>query len=165
MTFAFIDDHKEQWPVRLMCDTLEVSPAGYYAWRERPPSFSDRRREALVVLIRGVHADVKSRYGSPRIHAELVARGNDCCVNTVAKLMHDNDIRAKTARKFRHTTDSNHRLPVAANVLDRQFDPEGFPTKNGWRTSPISRRGSSSPVSGGGGGSLFAADRGLVDGG
>ena len=124
MTFAFIDDHRGRWPVRLMCDTLDVSTAGYYAWRERPPSFAEQRRDALVVLIRGVHAEVKARYGSPRIHAELVARGHDCSVNTVAKLMHDNDIRAKTARKFRHTTDSNHKLPVADNVLDRQFDPE-----------------------------------------
>ncbi len=143
MTFAFIDDHRGRWPVRLMCDTLDVSTAGYYAWRERPPSFTERRRDALVVLIRSVHSDVKARYGSPRIHAELVARGNDCCVNTVAKLMRDNDIRAKTARKFRHTTDSNHKLPVAANVLDRQFDPEApnekwvadityIPTKEGF---------------------------------
>ena len=143
MTFAFIDDHRGRWPVRLMCDTLEVSTAGYYAWRERPPSFAERRRDALVVLIRGVHSDVKARYGSPRIHAELVARGHDCCVNTVAKLMHDNGIRSKTARKFRCTTDSNHALPVAANTLDRQFDPEApnevwvadityIPTREGW---------------------------------
>ena len=124
MTFAFIADHQEQWPVRVMCDALDVSAAGYYAWRDRPPSFADQRRDALVVLIREVHADVKGRYGSPRVHAELAARGHDCCVNTVAKLMRDNAIRAKTARKFRHTTDSNHRLPVADNVLDRQFDPE-----------------------------------------
>ena len=124
MTFAFIDDHKAVGPVRLMCETLEVSPAGYYSWRVRPPSFAEQRRDALVVLIRDVHSDVKGRYGSPRVHAALVARGHDCCVNTVAKLMQGNDIRAKTARKFRHTTDSNHRLPVAANVLGRQFDPE-----------------------------------------
>ena len=124
MTFAFIDDHQGRWPVRLMCETLEVSTAGYYAWRERPPSFSEQRRDALVVLIRSVHSEVRACYGSPRIHAELVARGNDCCVNTVAKLMRDNGIRSKTARKFRCTTDSNHRLPVADNVLDRQFDPE-----------------------------------------
>lgn len=143
MTFAFIDDHREQWPVRVMCDALDVSAAGYYAWRERPPGFARQRREALVGLIRGVHADVKARYGSPRIHAELAARGHDCCVNTVAKLMRDNDIRAKTARKFRHTTDSNHTLPVADNILDRQFDPEApnekwvadityIPTREGW---------------------------------
>jgi putative transposase len=143
VTFAFIDDHHGRWPVRVMCETLEVSTAGYYSWRERPPSFAERRRDALVVLIRGVHCHVKGRYGSPRVHAELTARGHGCSVNTVAKLMHDNDIRAKTARKFRHTTDSNHKLPVADNVLGRQFDPEGpnekwvadityIPTREGW---------------------------------
>ncbi len=143
MTFRFIDDHREQWPVRLLCDTLEVSTAGYYAWRDRPTSARQERRDALVVEIRAVHAEVKARYGSPRIHAELAARGRDCCVNTVAKLMRDNDIRAKTARKFRQTTDSNHDLPVAENLLDRRFDPEEpnegwvadityIPTREGW---------------------------------
>ncbi len=143
MTFRFIDEHRDQWPVRLLCETLEVSPAGYYAWRERPVSAQQQRRDTLLVEIRAVHAEVKARYGSPRIHAELVARGQDCCVNTVAKLMRENDIAAKTARKFRCTTDSNHDLPVAENLLDRQFDPEGankvwvadityVPTREGW---------------------------------
>ena len=101
MTFRFVEEHREQWPVRLLCDTLEVSTAGYYAWRDRPTSARQERRDALVAEIRAVHAEVKARYGSPRIHAELAARGRDCCVNTVAKLMRDNGIRAKTARKFR----------------------------------------------------------------
>jgi putative transposase len=143
MTFRFIDDHRDLWPVRLLCETLEVSTAGYYAWRARPASARQQRRAALVVQIRAIHAEFKGRYGSPRIHAELAALGQDCCVNTVAKLMHDNDIRAKTARKFRCTTDSNHDLPVAENVLDRQFDPAApneawvadityIPTREGW---------------------------------
>jgi putative transposase len=143
MTFRFIDDHREQWPVRLLCDTLEVSTAGYYAWRDRPTSARQERRDGLVAEIRAVHAEVKARYGSPRIHAELAARGRDCCVNTVAKLMRDNGIRAKTARKFRQTTDSNHDLPVAENLLGRRFDPEEpnerwvadityIPTREGW---------------------------------
>jgi len=123
--FPFIQAHKDVWPVRLMCDTLGVSAAGFYAWRDRPESQQQRRRTALLVEINAAHAEAKRRYGSPRIHAELLARGVGCCVNTVAKLMHDNDIRAKTARKFRHTTDSNHPLPVADNVLGRQFDPSG----------------------------------------
>ena len=143
MTYHFIDQHKDQWPVRLLCETLEVSPAGYYAWRQRPASSHQQRRDVLIVEIRAIHAEVKERYGSPRIHAELADRGVPCCVNTVAKLMHDNDIRAKTVRKFRHTTDSNHPLPVADNVLDRQFDASGpnekwvadityIPTREGW---------------------------------
>lgn len=143
MTYHFIEEHREQWPVRLLCDALDVSAAGYYAWRDRPASARQQRHDALLVEIQAIHAEVKARYGSPRVHAELAARGQDCCVNTVAKLMHDHDIRAKMARKFRCTTDSNHHLPVAANVLDRQFDPEApnevwvaditfIPTREGW---------------------------------
>lgn len=71
--------------------------------------------------ITAVHEQVKGRYGSPRLHAELKAAGHGCCVNTVAKIMRQAGIRAKTARKFQHTTDSNHARPVAENVLDRQF--------------------------------------------
>jgi len=111
MTFRFIEEHKDRWPVRLLCETLEVSPAGYYAGRGRPRSAQEQRHDALLVEVRAVHAELKARYGSPRMHAELVARGHACCVNTVAKLMRDNDIRAKTARKFRvRTTDSDHGL-------------------------------------------------------
>ena len=144
MTYRFIEGHQETWPIRVMCDALEVSPAAYYAWLRRPPSFQEQRREALLGLIQGIHAEVKQRYGSPRVHAALVARGEPCSVNTVAKLMRNNDIRAKSARKFRcRTTDSSHALPVAENVLGRQFDPEAaneawvadityIPTREGW---------------------------------
>jgi transposase InsO family protein len=141
--FSFIEQYKDAWPVRLLCDTLGVSFQGFYAWRSRPTSAQRQRRDALLVEIRAVHAEVKQRYGSPRLHAELEAQGVACCLNTVAKLMHDNDIRAKTARKFRNTTDSNHPLPVADNILDRQFDAQGpnerwlgdityIPTREGW---------------------------------
>ena len=143
MTFTFIEEYQETWPVRLMCQALDVSPAGYYAWLRRPPSFQEQRRAALLVLIQGVHAEVKQRYGSPRVHALLTARAETCSVNTVAKIMRKHDIRAKSARKFRCTTDSNHPLPVADNILDRQFDPQGpneswvadityIPTREGW---------------------------------
>jgi putative transposase len=142
MTFRFIDEHRSRWSIRLLCRTLEVSPAGYYAWRQRPTSARQQRRDILAVEIRAIHAEVKARYGSPRIHAELNARGRDCCINTVAKLMRDAGIAAKTARKFR-CTDSDHDLPVADNRLNRQFDPASpnaswvadityIPTRAGW---------------------------------
>ncbi len=142
--FGFIDEHRDQWPVRVLCDALDVSPAGYYAWRDRPTSARQQRQDALVVEIRAIHAEFEARYGSPRVQKELVARGHDCCENTVAKLMRDHDIRAKTARKFRcTTTDSDHDLPVADNLLDRQFNPARpneawvadityIPTREGW---------------------------------
>jgi transposase InsO family protein len=143
MTFRFIEEHRRRWSVRLLCQTLEVSPAGYYAWRQRPTSHRQQRRDTLTVEVRSIHAEVQARYGSPRIHAELIVRGRDCCVNTVAKLMRQAGIVAKTARKFRCTTDSNHDLPVADNLLDRQFDPATpnaswvadityVPTREGW---------------------------------
>lgn len=113
MIFAFIQDHQDTWPVAVLCDTLGVSRAGFYAWQKRTTSDQQQRRDALLVEIRAIHTEVKERYGSPRLHKELARRGVPCCVNTVAKLMQDNDIRAKSARKFRHTTDSNHPLPVA----------------------------------------------------
>jgi transposase InsO family protein len=144
MTYRFIDAHQVHWPVRLLCETLEVSPAGYYAWRGRPRSAQEQRQDTLLVEMRALHTQFKARYGSPRMHKELIARGHDCCVNTVARLMRDHGIVAKTARKFRvTTTDSNHDLPVADNLLDRQFNPSQanevwladityIPTREGW---------------------------------
>lgn len=143
MRYAFIHEHRHKWPVRLMCRLLRVSPAGFYAWSQRPPSSAEQRREALLTEIRAIHAQVKGRYGSPRIHAELLARGYAVSLNTVAALMKKHQIQAKTTRKFRHTTDSNHALPVAANLLDRQFEPTEpnrcwsgdityIPTSEGW---------------------------------
>ena len=122
---------------------LGVSRAGFYAWRSREPSAADVRREELTAEVKAIHEEVKARYGSPRIHAELVANGHACCANFVAELMREAGIAAKTTRKFRQTTDSNHSMPVAENVLDRDFDPEEpntrwcadityIPTREGW---------------------------------
>jgi transposase InsO family protein len=143
MRYQFIDGHRQEFPTRLMCQVLEVSTGGYYLWRRRPPGARQERREALVAEIKLIHQEVKARYGSPRIHAELVARGHACCENTVAKLMSEAGVAAKTRRKFRCTTDSNHDHPVAENVVDRQFGPEApnrvwtadityIPTREGW---------------------------------
>jgi putative transposase len=141
--YGFVEAHRGRWPVRLMCRVLGVAPGGYYGWRGRPVSPRAQRREALVGAIEAVHAEAKARYGSPRIHVELAARGQACCVNTVARLMRRHGIAAKTKRKFRCTTDSNHDRPVAENVVDRQFEPEApnqvwtadityIPTREGW---------------------------------
>jgi putative transposase len=125
MRYDFVEAHRGRWPVRLMCRVLRVSPGGYYDWRGGPQSARAEQREALVAAIKAVHVEVKARYGSPRMHAELVARGRPCGVKTVARLMRQHGIAAKTRRKFRCTTDSNHDRPVAENVLDRRFEPEG----------------------------------------
>ena len=126
-----------------MCDALEVSASGYYAWVDRDASPTAVARMTLAETIAGVHAEVKGRYGSPRMTAELNARGYDCTENTVAHLMKAHGIRAKAARRFVRTTDSRHSLPVAENLLGRDFAPPGpnvawsadityIPTADGW---------------------------------
>lgn len=143
MIYAFLDDHRCCWPVTVLADALGVSASGYYAWKDRPASPRQQRRDCLQVEITAIHEQAKGRYGSPRIHAELVAAGHGCCVNTVAAVMRQAGIRAKTARRFKHTTDSNHSRPGADNVLARQFTPGGpneawvadityIPTREGW---------------------------------
>jgi transposase InsO family protein len=123
VSYAFIEDHRDEWTGTQLCDALDVSTAGDYSWRERDASLHQQRRDALTAEIQAVHAAVQARYGSPRTHAELVERGHDCCVNTVARIMREAGIAAKTERKFRQATDSNHKLPAAENLLDRRFDP------------------------------------------
>jgi len=126
-----------------MCRVLEVSRSGYYAWRKRPESLGAQRRTRLLVAIRAAHAQGRRHYGSPRVHAALATGGERCCVNTVARLMREDGLRVKARRKFRVTTDSSHHLPVAENLLGRDFtaaapnqkwvaDITYIPTGEGW---------------------------------
>jgi transposase InsO family protein len=123
LTFRFIADHRDEFPVARMCDALEVSASGYYAWVDRDASPTAVARTTLAETIAAVHAAVRGRYGSPRTTAELNARGHPCSENTVAKVMREHGIRAKAPRRRVRTTDSNHRLPAADNRLARAFDP------------------------------------------
>lgn len=108
--------------VSIMCQVLEVSRSGYYAWVHRPLSDRAQRQAELTERIRQAHDASGGIYGSPRIHADLVEQEIDVCVNTVAKLMKKAEIRSVMHRKFVvRTTDSNHGLPVAPNRLDRDF--------------------------------------------
>jgi putative transposase len=106
-----------------MCEVLQVSRSGYYAWTERPPSERSRHAEALTDAIRIAHEQSAGTYGSPRVHAELAEREIHACVNTIAKLMNKAGIRSKMhGRTFVvRTTDSAHDLPVAPNRLGREF--------------------------------------------
>lgn len=141
--FGFIQEHRRIWPVIAMCRVLEVSPSGFYAWRARTPNQWMQRRQQLHQQIVDIFEKSRRTYGSPRIHAELVASGVSCCQKTVAKIMRRAGLQATIRRQFRRTTDSRHSLPVAENLLDRQFDPSGpnqswvsdimaIPTAKGW---------------------------------
>ena len=139
MRYDFVERHRGRWPVRLMCRVLRVSPGGYYDWRGRPQSARAARRDALVVAIKAIHGEVKARYGSPRIHAELVARGEPCCVNTVARLMR----RARDRRQDEAEVPLHDRLEPRP---PRGRERPGSPVRAGGRrigpgrpTSPTSR--------------------------
>jgi len=108
-----------------MCEVLEVSRSGFYAWRSRSESDRSKHHRDLIEEIQQIHShrDMKS-YGSPRVHKELVWRGKPCSENTVAKLMRKNGLAARTRKKYRVTTDSRHTLPLAENLLNRDFQQE-----------------------------------------
>jgi putative transposase len=120
--FTFIKESLQEFPVDMTCQVLQVSRSGYYAWLARPASAQQVRREQLAAKIKAVHQENRGVYGSPRICKSLVNHGEKVCENTVAKVMKQQNIQAKTKRKFvPRTTDSNHASPVAGNLLDRQF--------------------------------------------
>jgi len=122
MRFRFIEDRRTDYPVRILCEALEVSPAGYYAWRSRPESRRSVANRELVEDIRRVHRDTCGRYGSPRIHIELKDQGRGASRGRIERLMRNQGIRAITARPRRvWTTDSRHDLPIAPNLLERNF--------------------------------------------
>ena len=121
MKYACIAEHAGEYPTRLMCRALGVSPSGYYAARQRPASARAQADQRLRLAIRTAHRESHRRYGAPKIHAELRAQGLRCGHNRVARLMRMDGLRGTTPRRFRVTTQSHHGWPIAPNHLDRQF--------------------------------------------
>jgi transposase InsO family protein len=121
MRFEFIEDHRNEFPVTRMCQVLDVSPSGYYAWRTRPVSARGMANQALVGKIKVVHAESHQTYGSPRIYQEIKDDGVACSENRVARLMRQHDIRARQTKRYRTTTKRDEAHPVAPNVLKRDF--------------------------------------------
>lgn len=117
MRFAFIEAEKVRYPVQLLCRVLEVSRAGFYAWSKRPESDRAIENRRLVTEIHAIHAESRQTYGSPRVHAELRARGHNVGKNRVARLMSENGIEARRKKRFRKTTDSRHAHPIADNIV------------------------------------------------
>jgi putative transposase len=113
--------HQSVFPVVRMSRTLQVSVSGYYAYLRRSQSKRRRDNEALLMLIKLIFKQYKQRYGSPRIYAELKAQGHGCSLNRVARLMRENNLRAKARRKFKATTNSKHSLPIAKDLLEQDF--------------------------------------------
>jgi len=124
LKYAFIQGHRRVWPISVQCRVLGVSVAGYHAHCVRWASGAQRRHmsdDALLVHIKAVHAETRGGYGWPRIWRELLARGIRVGKQRVQQLMQRHRIRAKGRRRFKVTTDSNHNLPIALNLLNREF--------------------------------------------
>jgi transposase InsO family protein len=125
LSYAFIEQHQNEFEVKIMCRVLKVSASGYYAWRKRPASLRERRNAVLVEQIRQVHAASRQTYGYRRIHAALRHRGIVCNRKRVIRLMRLHHLRGCDRRKRRPiTTRSGHTLPVAANRLQQDFTAE-----------------------------------------
>jgi transposase InsO family protein len=122
--YAWIDAQTKRFALAEMCDTLGVSISGYRAWKRG--GTADRKRLTAgqtLAMIRAIHAEVKGAYGSPRMVRELRQRGYTASKGRVERLMRLHGIRARHKRRYRVTTDSKHGFPVAANLLDRNFEP------------------------------------------
>ena len=125
MKYAWIALQDKVFPLAELCDVLDVSLSGYRAWKRGGKPASKRLTEdQMLALILAIHAELKGAYGSPRMLRELRLRGFKASKARVERLMHDNGIRARHKRRYRVTTDSRHGLPVATNLLNRQFTPE-----------------------------------------
>jgi putative transposase len=152
MRFQFVNDHQDRFPVRRMCDELNVSPSGYYAWRTRPASAREMANRELYKQIETVYHDNRGVYGSPRIYRELKDQGVACSEtlaparsagDRIARLMRLRGLKAKQTRRFRSTTKRNQADAAAPNLLKRDFEAEQpdqkwladitfIPTQEGW---------------------------------
>jgi len=119
--------HKGEYPVRLMAQILQVSPAGYYAWRKRTnPSQRMIADEILMCQIRWVFKESRKRYGSPRVHRELRAQNHRHGKKRGARLMRKGGLVARRKGRKPRATDSNHSHRIAPNLLVRKFDVNGI---------------------------------------
>ena len=143
MKYRFIDRYRSEFRVERMCKVLGVSRSGYYGWRNRPKSRRQKENEQVLMEIQESYQRSKGTYGSPRVTADIRAKGIPCGENRVARIMRKKGIVAKSRRKFKATTNSKHNLPVAENLLEQKFVAEGpnkvwasdisyIPTLEGW---------------------------------
>nr|WP_083865894.1 IS3 family transposase [Deinococcus peraridilitoris] len=125
LIFAFIHQHQEAFPVELMCEVLEVSLSGYYAWRRRPECNRVQKDRVLTAKIITYHQRSRETYGTPRIKEDLAEEGLMVSRQRIGRLMKAAKLQVRCKRKFRTTTKSKHTHPVAENVLDRDFKANG----------------------------------------
>ena len=143
MAYLFMAKHHGRHSLRKMSQVFGVGLSGYHAWQRRKPSRHRQKDLALLERIKILQKKHKGRYGSPRIWDDLKAEGFRVSRKRVARLMRQNGLSAIGKKKWVNTTDSGHSLPVAENILNREFaaDAPGtkwvsdityLPTTQGW---------------------------------
>jgi len=162
MRYQFIQEHQGQFQMTVLLGVAGVSGSAFYQWQKRPMSQRAQHKKKLVTHIRALFQENQGRYGSPRIHRELQASrvtgiesyrhrelqalGIECSQKRVARLMREQNLVVRPTRRFVATTDSAHALPVAQNLLNREYQVEAvagvnrawagdityIPTAQGW---------------------------------
>ncbi|GHO90783.1 transposase [Reticulibacter mediterranei] len=143
MKYQFIEQHKHEFPIVVMCQVLAVAESGFYAWRKRPICQRQREDAQIAQEIRQVFSSHQGRYGSPRIHKQLHDQGRAIARKRVARLMREADLSARRKRRRMMTTKRDKTHPVAPNLLNREFtasspnkkwvtDITYIPTTHGW---------------------------------
>jgi transposase InsO family protein len=122
--YAFVDKERANHTIKLLCRVLEVSASGYYKWRKGGITPSQARRTKMLNRILEIFEESRQTYGCPRVYEQLRSEGFKGNYKTVERLMRENEIQPKQKRKFKATTDSKHNLPIAPNVLSREFTVE-----------------------------------------
>jgi putative transposase len=120
--YAWIKEHTKRFPDRRMCRALKVSVSGYYDWCVRRPSPMRQRRSVIAQAAARYYFDSSRIYGYRKVHMDIIESGEEkCCPETLRRIMRSLGLFSRVKRKFIATTDSNHTLPVAQNILDRDF--------------------------------------------
>lgn len=125
MRYACIDRCRDLYPIRLMCRLLDVAASGYYAWRRRPEPHRVQRNRELLEKIRSIHAASNGVYGSPRVHAELLAKGVKVGRHKVAQVMRSARLKGCPKRRYRTTTQRDPGHQIEQNLLRQNFAADG----------------------------------------
>jgi transposase InsO family protein len=124
VTVAWVEAERAEFPTASLCRTLRISRSGFYAARDRSESTHATDDRRLLVLIRASFEESRKWYGSPRVYEDLVEQGIRVSPKRVARLMQEDGLIARPRKRFKVTTMSDHDQPIAANLLDRQFQAE-----------------------------------------
>lgn len=121
MKYAWIKEHYDAFSITSMCRFMGVSKSAYYGWLQRKSTLREQSDDELMPIIQSIFAKSRATYGTRRIRQTLQRKDLPVGRRRIGRLMHAAGLACKTKRKFKATTDSKHNLPVADNLLDRQF--------------------------------------------